>query len=86
MNEYPFASFAFQGILDPKEHLKHTCRGKSTSQRYRIYEYIVEGYIYEGTFSHLFDEEKNVYLLLNGNDPRPDIVDIIEKRYLSYLS
>jgi hypothetical protein len=86
MSRYPFASFVFQGILDPKEHLKNTCRGQTNSQRYRIYEYIVEAYIDNETFSHLFDHEKNVYLLLNGNDPRPDIVEIIEKRYLSFLS
>lgn len=85
LKKYPNASFAFQGILDPKEKDKPICVNQRKSQRYRIYEYMVSSRISSAVFHHATYEEENAYLLVNKRDKRENIVQTIENCYLSYL-
>ncbi|MDI9880874.1 hypothetical protein [Flectobacillus longus] len=85
LNEYPNASFAFQGIYDTKEEQKEICRNHIKSQRFRIYEYMVVSRISENIFNHSVYDKENAYLLINKRDKREDVVQIMEERFISLL-
>jgi len=64
----PIASFVFMGSELPGEE-------KTNTKRFKLYERIIGNIVSPVKFEHFTSKSKSAYLLLNRNNPEPDLLN-----------